>query len=45
MGLSGIPGQACLGAANLTVQLLLAMDLGWLPSVLPTIIGICFIWT
>ena len=33
------------GSSKLTVLLLLAMALGWLPSVLLTIIGICFIWT
>ena len=33
------------GSSRPTVLLLLAMDLGWLPSVLLTTIGICFIWT
>ena len=38
MGLSGFPGQAMPGSSRPTVLLLLAMDLGWLPSVLLTTI-------
>ena len=41
----GFQDKHAWGSSRPTVLLLLAMDLGWLPSVLLTTIGICFIWT
>ena len=39
----GVSRTSMPGSSRPTVLLLLAMDLGWLPSVLLTTIGICFI--
>ena len=42
-GFVGVSRTSMPGSSRPTVLLLLAMDLGWLPSVLLTTIGICFI--